>query len=386
MGYAALYWLTIRVGHGDALDLSLVVACQFLPMLLFSRKSGSIVAGRRAASVLVVTQSAQVAAALALGLPLVAGWAPIWYLCAAEFATGCVVAVDATARQAFMLDLVGRAELRRGTALHSTVTGIAKAFGPALAGGMIAMSGEAAVFLVDAASFLIAIAFLARAGSRVTSAASLDCSANPGYGEAAPARGIRWILDLPGSVRMVALAAVLIGGLGYQFEVTNPLIATSVFHLGSFGFGLLGTFMAVGAVCGSLYSARRPDPGTYEFLMWTCLFGAVELLTSVMPEVWAYDVGMVGMGAATALFANSAVVYVQQSASAAQRAHAVSAYNAGFMGFVPAGSFIAVGIAAFAGIRWSLAAPALLILLFTAAVFAAARVSARPRSSRPARA
>lgn len=40
-------------------------------------------------------------------------------------------------------------------------------------------------------------------------------------------------------------------------------------------------------------------------------------------------------------------------ASEAQRGHALTAYNAGFMGFVPAGSFVIAGLAAAAGTRWA---------------------------------
>lgn len=105
-----------------------------------------------------------------------------------SFAVGCVQAVDVPGRQMFMVDLVGDAELRRGTSLYAAVTGLAKIAGPAVAG----------------------IIF-------------------------------RLLLDLPRGIEVAAGMALLIGGFGIQFEVTNPLMATRVFHLGSLGFGLLGT-------------------------------------------------------------------------------------------------------------------------------------------------
>ena len=59
-------------------------------------------------------------------------------------------------------------------------------------------------------------------------------------------------------MQVAAGMALLIGGFGIQFEVTNPLMATKVFHLGSLGFGLLGTLMAAG---GSLAtSTQRAAP------------------------------------------------------------------------------------------------------------------------------
>jgi MFS family permease len=71
---------------------------------------------------------------------------------------------------------------------------------------------------------------------------------------------------------------------------------------------------------------------------------------------------MVVIGAATQLFASSAIVYIQQATPAAQRGLALSAYNAGFIGFVPAGAFLVAAIASTAGTRWALIGPGLAIL------------------------
>jgi hypothetical protein len=57
-----------------------------------------------------------------------------------------------------------------------------------------------------------------------------------------------------------AAMALLVGGFGYQFAVTNPLMASRVFHLGAAGFGLFGTCTAVGGIAGTYYSSRRQDP------------------------------------------------------------------------------------------------------------------------------
>jgi hypothetical protein len=178
--------------------------------------------------------------------------------------------------------------------------------------------------------------------------------------------------------------ALLVGGFGLQFGVTNPLMATRVFHLGAVGFGLLGTFMAVGGIAGNYYSSRRGDPGNSEFLFWAAVFGIAESLAAVMPTIWAYDLTMIVLGGATQLFAVSATVYLQQATPAAQRGHALSAYNAGFMGFVPAGAFLVAGVAAVAGTRWALMGPGLAIAACAAGVLSARRLPRRLDALRPA--
>jgi len=377
MNLTALYWLTIHLAHGHAVVLSALVAAQFLPLLLFSRRAGDIVGRHRAVRVLIMTKVLLAAGSLALGVPLLAGWMTTWYLVVVSFVVGCVQAVDVPARQMFMLDLVGPDELRRGSSLYAAITGLTKIAGPGLAGIIIAISGEAAVFLVDAASFGLVLGVLARLSFSVGHRDTPERAVHEG------ARRFRWLLDLPRGVQVAAAMALLIGGVGYQFEVTNPLMATRVFHLGSLGFGLFGTFMAIGGIVASYYSSRRPDPTYREFLVWAAVFGLAEVIAAVMPIAVAYDVLMIAIGAAFQLFAVSAMVYVQKSTPEVQRGHALSAYNAGFMGFVPAGSFAIVGIAALAGVRWTLIVPGA-IAVACATVMLAVSVSIH-RRQQPAR-
>jgi MFS family permease len=392
MGYTALFWLVLHLRPGGAPALAAVDAALCLPMLLFSRRAGIIVARYQAARVLMVTQALLAIASLAIGVPLLAGRMSIWYLVPLAFATGCVQCVDLPARQTFMLDLVGPSDLRRGTSLFATVTGLAKIAGPAVAGIIIAVTGETVVFFIDAASFLGVIAVMAslssRTGSPPSSRTGSALSSRTGsapHHAAEPAarvpaaRRFRWLLDLPRGVRAAVGMALLVGGFGLQFAVTNPLMAGRVFHLGSVGFGLFGTFMAVGGIAGSYYSSRRRDPGHREFLAWSLVFGGTEALAALAPAAWAYDVAMVVLGAASQLFAVSATVYVQQATPAGQRGPALSAYNAGFIGFVPAGAFVVAAIASAAGTRWALAGPGLAI-----AACAAAMLLNRSPQNRPA--
>jgi hypothetical protein len=164
--------------------------------------------------------------------------------------------------------------------------------------------------------------------------------------------------------------ALLVGGFGWQFAVTNPLIATRVFGVGSAGFGLFGTCAAVGGIGGNYWSSHRKDPGPREFLVWAVIFGVAEGLAAVMPSVWLYDAAMAVTGATLQLFAVSATVYIQQATPAAQRGLALSAYNAGFIGFVPAGAFAVAAIASTAGVRWALIGPGLVIAICAAALLA----------------
>jgi MFS family permease len=362
MSYTALYWLTLHIAHGNAAVLSTIVAAQFLPMLLFSRKAAAIVARHRPVHVVIVTQSAQAIGSLALAIPLLVGWMSVWYLAALAFAVGCAQVVDVPGRQMFMMSLVGEVELRRGSSLYAAITGLAKIAGPGLAGVIMALTNYADVFLVDALSYLIVIGVLVRLSKEIIFERPAGSDSEKVHGR------FRWILRLPRDIQIAAGMALLVGGFGIQFEVTNPLMATAVFHLSPIGFGLLGTLMAAGGIAGNFYSSRRQDPHYLEFVAWAMLFGLAEVIAAVMPVAWAYAILMVAIGATIQLFAVSAIVYVQKNTPVTQRAQGLSAYNAGFMGFVPAGSFVVAGIAAHLGIRWALACPGMLIVVAAVAL------------------
>jgi hypothetical protein len=295
-------------------------------------------------------------------LPLAEGWITIWYLWLISFAIGCAQTVALPAGQVFMLDLVGLEELRRGASLSSVITGIAKIVGPGVAGFMMATIGTGPVFLADAGSFTVVIAALLWLSGRV----SRDAGRAPA--RTAGARRFRWILDLPASIRLAAATALLIGGFGYQFEITNPLIATKVFQLSPEAFGLLGTLMAVGGIAASYYSSRRQNPDSSEFVVWALVFGIAECLAAAMPSAWAYESLMTVIGATITLFAITATVFIRQAAPPSQLGQALSAYNAAFIGFVPAGAFVVAAMATLGGTRWALAGPGLAVTSFSIVV------------------
>jgi MFS family permease len=92
--------------------------------------------------------------ALALGVLALAGIVSAWTLLALTFLMGLGAALDGPAWQAVVADLVERQELASAVALNIVGFNVARPVGPALGGLMVAAAGPAAVFLLNAASFL----------------------------------------------------------------------------------------------------------------------------------------------------------------------------------------------------------------------------------------
>src|SRR5207248_10534297 len=93
---------------------------------------------------------------------------------------GLTNCVGRPAGQAFVVELVGRADLPNAVALNSSLSNLTRIVGPGLGGLIIAASGVATLFLLNALSFIAAIGGLALINSRELHAQALP---HPNAGE-----------------------------------------------------------------------------------------------------------------------------------------------------------------------------------------------------------
>ena len=68
--------------------------------------------------------------------------------------------------------------------------------------------------------------------------------------------GVAYVRGRPDLMLILAIV-FFTGTFGLNFQMTSALMATQVFDKGATEYGLLGTFMAVGSLTGSLVAARR---------------------------------------------------------------------------------------------------------------------------------
>ena len=113
-------------------------------------------------TVLIVTQCASGMLALIVGLLAFTGGIQIWMIWLVAFLLGCLNALDIPAREAFTMELAGPANVANAMALNSVVRNTARAFGPALGGGLIVWVGIGTCFLLNAASYAVVVIALRR--------------------------------------------------------------------------------------------------------------------------------------------------------------------------------------------------------------------------------
>src|SRR5512143_1412444 len=146
---------------GSAAALGIVSFMGVVPLIPFALWGGSLSDRIPKRRLLLITQSLMLLQALVLGLLTWTGLVQIWHVYVMAFLLGAFKAVDMPARQSFIVEMVeGREDLTSAIGLNSAIHNSARTLGPALAGMLIALMGEAPAFFLNGLSFLAVIASL----------------------------------------------------------------------------------------------------------------------------------------------------------------------------------------------------------------------------------
>lgn len=250
--------------------VALLTTMSSLPLFLVGLPAGALadVVDRR--WLVVVTQIWMLAVAGVLAGMTAIGWMTPWWLLALTFLLGLGGALSAPAWQAIVPDLVPRHEFAGAVALNSAGFNLARAIGPALGGLLIAASGPAAVFLINAASFLGIIVVMGRwqPEPRVQ-------TAPPERVRSAVAAGMRFTRHSPPLRAVLVRTGVFIGTASALWALL-PVVASHELGLSAAGYGVLLGSIGLGAIGGASILPRLRERFSLDQLVigLTLLFAA----------------------------------------------------------------------------------------------------------------
>jgi MFS family permease len=288
----------------------------------------------------------------------------IWDLSMLVFLTGTVMAFDIPARQAFIVELVGKADLPNAIALNSTLFNATRVMGPATGGVIIAALGMANCFYLNAVSFLAVL--LALALIRVP---------RPRPAAWTPfLRAWRELLDYllaHQELKLILLLMTAVAILAMPYFVLLPLLARDVLGVGPRGFGLLMATSGLGAFLGGLTLARRLQrrPPMPSFLggLATFLAGLIGLGLCGNYYLALGFIFLAGFGMVSQLSTGNSLM--QLNVPDELRGRVMSLFGLIVMGFAPIGSLLYGGVAHFLGPGSTIAACSLLALACASLVF-----------------
>jgi len=145
----------------SAAALGMVNLLALIPLIPLSLWSGSIADRYSKRKILLITQFAMMLQALILAVLCWTEGVQIWHVYLLSFVLGSVNAIDQPVRQAFTVDMVeGKADLTNAIGLNSAMFNLARAIGPALAGVIVAATGEGNAFFLNSLTFVAVITSL----------------------------------------------------------------------------------------------------------------------------------------------------------------------------------------------------------------------------------
>jgi len=155
----ALDWLVYRL-TGSSLLLGVVAFMNHIPVLILAPIAGIVADRLNRQRTVTVTQAISMLLALLLAILTLSGMVRVWEILVLATLLGMVTAFDVPARQAFLMDMVGREDLFNAIALNSSMFNAARIIGPAIAGVLVAWIGEGWCFFANGVSYLAVIAGL----------------------------------------------------------------------------------------------------------------------------------------------------------------------------------------------------------------------------------
>jgi len=243
-------WLVLQLTDSP-FKLGLLATLQFSPVLLFSIVSGAVADRLPKRPLLVATQTTLACQGLLLALLVATGHVEYWHVALLGLALGFANVVDQPARQSFVMELVGRADVSSAVALNSAGFNLARIVGPAVAGIVIARFGVAPTFFVNSLGFIGVIVTLLRMRARGLPPGTVRSSILEEIAE-----GVRYAAGTP-RLRLAIGLVFVVSLCVFNFSVYVPLLAKNVLGLGAEGFGFLMASLGVGAVGGALTVGAR---------------------------------------------------------------------------------------------------------------------------------
>lgn len=326
-------WLVYDLS-GSSVALGLIRFANMLPFALLALWGGIVADRRSKREILLYTQGASMLLALLLAALVYFKLIQVWQVAVIGFLLGTVNAFDVPARQAFVVELVGKEDLINGIALNSSMFNLARVVGPAVAGLLIGAVGIAGCFLLNAVSYIAVIV-----GYGMLKLPGFEPRHDhPPFLEAI--REAFSYISSNGPLRAIMILVSTFSVFGVSFVVLMPVFAKDVLHGDAKAFGILMACNGGGALIGGMGLATFGHLLSRRTLIYTGLFGCCLLLIAFsFSRIFLLSAGLLMVaGFFMIIFMATANTATQLRSPDALRGRIMGFYSLCFLGMSSIGS------------------------------------------------
>lgn len=333
-------WLVYQLTDSP-LYLGIVSFASAVPVIFLSLFAGVFIDRVPKRNLLIITQTLSMLQAFLLAADVYLGWVQAWHVVIFAFLLGAVNAFDAPARQAFVIEMVGRDDLQNAIGLNSAMFQMARILGPSIAGILLAAIGAMWCFFLNGVSFLAVIWGLWL--MRVPSIIGAKKSAPPIEQMREGLSFIRHNQVVLTLIGMVAVANIF----AFGYSALMPAFAQDVLGQGPEGLGLLSAAVGAGALIGALMVASLVSFSQKGLLLtFGNVFFPVMVLLFAASKIFPLSMAiLVGVGLGFMIQNAMTNTLIQTAVPDHLRGRVMSVYMLVFQGFFPIGSLMAGVIA-----------------------------------------
>jgi len=251
MQFVAINWHVYLLTK-SAFALGLVGLFRGVPIIICSLAGGVVADAIDRKRLMIVTQTIMLTSAALLTAGTLAGFKSVWPIYLLSAIASAATAFDTPARQALMPTLVPIEDFPNAVSLAVIVFNVATIAGPAIAGFLLAESGPAIIYGINALSFLAVIAALI--AMRASGQPELQTERKDALSLAALKEGLTFVWHTPIIVQTMTLD--FLATFFASATLLLPIFAQERLHVGARGYGFLAAAPAIGSVLTALALAR----------------------------------------------------------------------------------------------------------------------------------
>ena len=330
--------------------VALVQTALMLPVMLISMPAGAIADMHDRRIVALISLAIALSGATTLTMLSWLGLVTPPILLGLCFVVGSGMALFGPAWQSSVSEQVPAETLPSAVALNGISYNIARSFGPAIGGVIVASLGAVAAFAANAILYLplLIVLFL---WQRTTAPSRLPRERL----NRAIVSGVRYIANSP-SIRIVLARTLVTGILGGSVSALMPLVARDLLHGGAQTYGIMLGAFGMGAVIGALNIAEVRKRLSGEAAIRAC---ALSMGAAIAAIAWSREpvltaAALVVAGAVWMLAVALFNIGVQLSAPRWVAGRSLAAFQASIAGGIAIGSYIWGRLTDVAGVETAL--------------------------------